>query len=207
MKKYRITTTHTILASSQEEALAKVARIVAKKPSSEGKADNREIAEEVCDELKAEAMKFNKRYCSEDNMFFAVWYSTSNFAILNNEKLNKFFDNLTKMVIQVVGNDGAKTSVMTGDMKVSTPVTKQEVYEIWLALIIRMRFCILAKNKEAKSILNKVFKKIDEIDFSPNKTTKLALCGKFSRKNLLDMYVSDVDNWGLIFTTLKKAAV
>jgi len=72
MKKYRITTTHTILASSQEEALAKVARITAKKPSSEGREENQEIAQGVCEELKDIAISFNKRYCSEDSMFFAV---------------------------------------------------------------------------------------------------------------------------------------
>jgi hypothetical protein len=207
MKKYRITTTHTILASSQEEALAKVARIVAKKPSTQDKEKNQEIAESVCEGLTETALSFNKRYCSEDNMFFAVWYSPTNFTIMSQTALVKFFDNLTKLVIKVVGNDGAKLSVMTSDMEVSTPVTAQEVYEIWLALIIRMRFCIVLKNAKAEETLNEVFNKTEVIDFATGENESKALCGKFSRKNLKPKYVTDVDNWVVLFKVLKKASI
>ena len=127
MKKYRITTTHTVLASSQEEALAKLAKITASTAVTAAKPKAiKKVADELADQMIEVAAKYAKKWGRTSGVGFVTIYGTSTqgITVMDKAQLVKYLEKQKANLIDIIENDGvASSGVLKGRLLTLLTVT------------------------------------------------------------------------------------
>lgn len=225
MKKYRITTTHTVIASSQQEALQKVAMMTtaAGRPSKILKE-----AERIADDMIAEAVKWAGKWGKSSGVGFITMYGTNaanngngGLYLLDKDSLKKYMTKQRQNLIDIINNEGYSSSgVLKGktfDLDAGEP--EDVVFDIYIRLMVRLGIAIAASSKEGYNVLMSVFNKVVRHQASGEnlgtETEKgrgkkgcdaaIKYIARISMTNIKPAYLG-VDGWSKMLRKLNEAA-
>lgn len=217
MKKYRITTTHTVVASSQEEALRKVAQITAAKPKNTVK-----VAEQMADEMIEVAVNYAKKWGRESGVCFVTMYGTNTqgIQIMDSAQVAKYMSKQKDNLIDIINNDGeASSGVLKGKtFDLTEGDFEDKAYEIFLRCMVRLGFGVAASNKAGEKLLLEVFNKVirakgSDSNLSTEKEKGKKGCdagisaiARLSPTNLKPSFMQGVAGWTKMFKKLNEAA-
>lgn len=220
MGKYKITTIHTVTASSQEEALRKVAMITAAKPSK--KSNNVNTAKQLADDMIEVAVKYAKKWGKESGVCFVTMYGTNTQGIqlMDASQVSKYMTKQKANLIDIIENDGvASSGVLKGkEFDLEDGDFEDKAFEIFLRCMVRMGFGVAASNKAGEKLLLEVFHKVirakgtdSNLATEKEKGKKgcdagISAIARLSPTNLKPAYMQGVAGWTKMFKKLNEAA-
>lgn len=212
MKKYRITTTHTVIASSQEEALQKIARITAARPNKKVKA-----AEELADKMIEEAVKWAGKWGTEKGVgFVSIYANVGNQGVtpLSKTQVSKMLEKQKGYLIDTIENNGVATkSVLKGKtFNLDEGDFEDKVMEIFINYLTRLGIAVAVAEDE--EILLQVFKNYSSARGDKRLISKsdkgisggISAYARFSYKNIKPAFTNGIEGWAKMFKVLNKAA-
>lgn len=213
MKKYRITTTHTVIASSQQEALQKVAMMTtaAGRPK-----ENVKIANQLADDMIAEAVKWAGKWGRTSGVGFINIYSEAQgITVLDKAQVANMLGKQKSYLVDAIQNDGvcSKGTLKGRTFDLTDGDIEDKIMEIFIDYMARMGIAIAAT--ENVGTLKQVFNKLvtwnrkstdivskDDGGISSN----IAALARFSYKNIKPAYKDGIDGWKKLFKKLNEAA-
>lgn len=213
MKKYRITTTHTVIASSQQEALQKVAMMTtaAGRPK-----ENVKIANQLADDMIAEAVKWAGKWGRTSGVGFINIYSEAQgITVLDKAQVANMLGKQKDYLVDAIQNDGvcSKGTLKGRTFDLTDGDIEDKIMEIFIDYMARMGIAIAAT--ENVGTLKQVFNKlvtwnrksagINSKD-SGGISDEIAALARFSYKNIKPAYKDGIDGWKKLFKKLNEAA-
>lgn len=220
MKKYRITTTHTVIASSQEEALAKLAKITASTAVTAAKPKAiKKVADELADQMIEVAAKYAKKWGRTSGVGFVTIYGTSTqgITVMDKAQLVKYLEKQKANLIDIIENDGvASSGILKGKTFDLTDGDPEDiVFDIFLRNMARLGIAVAASSKNGEKVLLEVFNKLmyfkggnagimskEEGGIS----SEISAIARVTPTNLKPAFQQGLTGWEKMFKTLNKAA-
>ena len=214
LKKYRITTTHTVIASSQQEALRQLAKVTAARPKNSEK-----LAEQMADQMIEVACKYAGKWGRTSNIGFVTMYGhAQGLVILDKSSLYKFLIKQRENLIETVKNDGlCEKGVCKGkQFELENGDVEDNIFKIFISYMHRLGLAIASKDGD--EILGQVFNKVipeyehTERDIKHGARNAKGIEGgitwvaRISYNNLKPAYKQGVEGWEKMFKVLNKSA-
>lgn len=215
LKKYRITTTHTVIASSQQEALHKLAKVTAARPKNSEK-----LAEQMADQMIEVACKYAGKWGRISNIGFVTMYGhAQGLVILDKSSLYKFLIKQRENLIETVKNDGlCEKGVCKGkQFELENGDVEDNIFKIFISLMHRLGLAIASKDGD--EILGQVFNKVEPEDKYDRAaitsredegrggiSKAIRWIARISYANLKPAYKQGVEGWEKMFKVLNKYA-
>lgn len=214
LKKYRITTTHTVIASSQQEALRQLAKVTAARPKNSEK-----LAEQMTDQMIEIACKYAGKWGVNSNIGFVTIYGQAQgLVIMNKATLFKYLTQQKSNLIECIQNDGkCLKGVLKGkEFDLTDGDLEDNIFKIFISYMHRLGLAIASKDGD--EILGQVFNKVipeyehTERDIKHGTRNAKGIEGgitwvaRISYNNLKPAYKQGVEGWEKMFKVLNKSA-
>jgi hypothetical protein len=222
MKKYRITTTHTVIASSQQEALAKLAKITASTAVTAARPKNlRKVADELADQMIEVAAKYANKWGRTSGVGFVTIYGTTSqgITLMTKNQLVKYLEKQKANLIDIIENDGVATQGYLKGKQIDLTEGNPEdiVFETFIRNMARLGIAIAASSKNGEKVLLEVFNKlmyfrtgggdIKNYDESLEGVSGGIQCmARVTIANIKPAFQDGIAGWEKMFKVLNKAA-